>query len=328
MKRTGSKEVAWDREEWKAGVEGGGRREIAKALTLVESRSAEDRRYALELLSVLWEGRKGWRSEKIGFTGAPGAGKSSLIGALGKAVAERGERLAVLCVDPSSPLSGGSILGDRLRMTMLSGYEHVFVRGIASGNHEGGLSRGVSDAIVVCEAAGFDKIFVESGGVGQSQTAIRYVVDFLLMVVSPGGGDDVQAMKRGLLELVDAVAVSKDDGVFRADVSRTVSDLRAMLGMGGRDIPVVGCSILEEGGLEEVEKVLEGVVGFDEEVMWDRMWFQVERDVRDFFWRELEGDEGFRRVREELRSRVREGNLYPGCAVEELCGWLKGRGRG
>ncbi|HEY4160129.1 MAG TPA: methylmalonyl Co-A mutase-associated GTPase MeaB [Polyangiaceae bacterium] len=192
------------------GVCSGDRRALAKAITLVESERAEDVALRSALLASLPnEPRSTWR---LGVTGAPGAGKSSLIERLGLLAIERGQRVAVLAVDPSSPASGGSVLGDKTRMVRLSASEQAFIRPSPARGARGGAALRTREAIALCEAAGYDLVIVETVGVGQAEYAVAEMVDSVLLVLLPGAGDGIQALKRGLLELSQLAAVNKADG--------------------------------------------------------------------------------------------------------------------
>jgi len=197
-----------------AGVRSGDRTRLARAITLVESDAPEHAAAAQELLGELVPDSGG--AIRIGVTGVPGAGKSTLIEALGTLLTGRGHRVAVTAVDPSSRVSGGSILGDKTRMTRLASDPLAFVRPSPTGGALGGVTRKTRETILLFEAAGFDVVIVETVGVGQSEIAVRSMVDFFLLVVPPGGGDALQAIKRGVGELADAILVNKADGPSKA----------------------------------------------------------------------------------------------------------------
>jgi LAO/AO transport system kinase len=195
---------------YEAGVVGGDRAVLAQAITLVESRGAEDQALAQELLTRLLP-RTG-RARRVGITGVPGVGKSTFIDALGDRLCHEGHRVAVLAIDPSSALSGGSILGDKTRMQRLSMNPAAYVRPSPSGLTLGGVARRTRETLLVCEAAGFDVVIVETVGVGQSETVVADMVDLFLVLLLPNAGDELQGIKKGLLELAEIVAVNKADG--------------------------------------------------------------------------------------------------------------------
>jgi LAO/AO transport system kinase len=208
-------------------VAGGDRRALARAITLAESTRPEDRDAAEVLMAALPAGTVA--SLRIGIAGAPGVGKSTLIEVLGLHGIEQGHRLAVLAVDPSSPMSGGSILGDKTRMTELSRASAAFIRPSPTAGRLGGVARRSSEAIRLCEAAGYNRIIVETVGLGQSETAIADLVDLVLLLVPPGGGDELQGIKRGIMETADLIAITKADGSMVAEAGRTAADYQHAL---------------------------------------------------------------------------------------------------
>jgi LAO/AO transport system kinase len=197
-------------DDFVAGVLAGDRVILSRAVTLIESQSAVDEKKAQKVLQKLLP-RTG-KAKRIGITGAPGVGKSTFIEAFGCYLIDRGHAVAVLAVDPSSKLSGGSILGDKTRMENLSRQSRAFIRPSPSGDSMGGVARRTRETILLCEAAGFDPILVESVGVGQGEVALRSIVDFLLLLLLPGAGDELQGIKRGIIEMADDVLINKADG--------------------------------------------------------------------------------------------------------------------
>ena len=199
------------REQYVEGILRGDRATLARAITLVESSLEADR----ELAGVILEDCLPYsgRSLRLGLTGVPGGGKSTLIEALGRLIVEdRDEKVAVLAVDPSSEVSGGSILGDKTRMTVLATSENAFIRPSPTRGSHGGVAQSTREAMLLCEAAGYKNVLVETVGVGQTETAVRGMVDFFLLVTLAGAGDELQGIKRGVMELADAVVVNKADG--------------------------------------------------------------------------------------------------------------------
>ncbi len=203
-------------------VAAGDRRALARAITLVESTRADHRTEADELLSELIERTGG--ATRVGISGAPGSGKSTLIEALGLQLVDSGHQVAVLAVDPSSTRTGGSILGDKTRMEELVRRPEAFVRPSPTGGTLGGVARRTREAMLCCEAAGFDAVLVETVGVGQSEVAVEGMVDTFVLLVAPGGGDELQGIKRGIMELADLVVVTKADGVLQVAATSTEAD--------------------------------------------------------------------------------------------------------
>jgi LAO/AO transport system kinase len=188
----------------------GNRSALSAAITLVESQLTSDRKEASVLIqNCLPYQKKAWR---IGITGVPGVGKSTFIESFGKIVLDKGLKLAVLAIDPSSNVTGGSILGDKTRMNWLSQQENVFIRPTATGNNLGGVARNTREAIILCEAAGYDVILIETVGVGQSETVVHSMIDFFLLLMLSGAGDELQGLKRGIMEMADAIVITKADG--------------------------------------------------------------------------------------------------------------------
>jgi LAO/AO transport system kinase len=195
---------------WSERIQAGDRVALAKGISLIESHRKEDRGPSEALLSALSSATG--KSLKYGFTGVPGVGKSTWIEAAGMALIEKGHRVAVLAVDPSSRRTGGSMLGDKTRMAALSQQPSAFVRPSPTGDTLGGVARATSESVLLCEAAGFDRILIETVGVGQSETEVRRMSDDFVLLMLPGGGDGVQGIKRGILEWADVVLMNKADG--------------------------------------------------------------------------------------------------------------------
>ncbi len=235
-------------------VRSGDRRALAKAITLVESQRASDRSAAQALLEDVlpYTGK----SIRIGITGVPGVGKSTFIEALGRHVIDQGHRLAVLAVDPSSPIAGGSILGDKTRMETLSRLDDAFIRPSPAGRALGGVAFKTRESLLLCEAAGFDVILVETVGVGQSEHQVARMVDFFLLLMLPGGGDELQGIKKGILELADTILVNKADGSSAALARTTQQHYRGAMSLLSHtefwQPKVMTCSALEGMGIEEV----------------------------------------------------------------------------
>lgn len=231
------------------------RRALARAITLVESTRPDHRNESDELLAEIIAHTGG--SIRVGISGAPGAGKSTLIETLGLNLVAAGHRVAVLAVDPSSTLSGGSILGDKTRMDELVRQEEAFIRPSPTGGTLGGVARRTREAMLCCEAAGFDVVIVETVGVGQSEVAVESMVDCFALIIAPGGGDELQGIKRGIVELADLVIVNKADGDLAAVAKSTSADYANALHLlrpktNAWNARTVLCSALEKRGIDDV----------------------------------------------------------------------------
>ena len=214
-----------DPENLARAVAGGDRRSLARAITLVESTRAEHRAAAVRLLDALPRAE----ALRIGLSGTPGVGKSTLIEGFGLMLTGQGLRVAVLAVDPSSARTGGSILGDKTRMEQLSRDPRAFIRPSADRTELGGVARRTREVVRLCEAAGFDVVLVETVGVGQSETLVADMTDLFVLLLAPAGGDELQGVKRGIMEIADLILVNKADGDLRAAAMRTVADYTGAL---------------------------------------------------------------------------------------------------
>lgn len=240
---------------------GGNRRAMAKAITLIESSRSDHREQAQELLNAILPHTG--NTIRIGMTGVPGVGKSTFIESFGKMLTGLGLRVAVLAVDPSSKISGGSILGDKTRMEELARDEMAFIRPTPSNGTLGGIARNTREAMMVLEAAGFEIIIIETVGVGQSEVAVSDLVDMFILLLSPSGGDELQGIKRGIMELADLVVVNKADGDFEAAAKLAATDVRNALHLMRSKstdwtVDVLEVSALKKMGLELVwQKIIE-----------------------------------------------------------------------
>ncbi|HIF19917.1 MAG TPA: methylmalonyl Co-A mutase-associated GTPase MeaB [Gammaproteobacteria bacterium] len=242
-------------------ITSGDRKAIANGITLVESTKEEDQALAEQLLSKLKTSTND--SIRIGISGPPGVGKSTFIEAIGHPVLETGECLAILAIDPSSSISGGSILGDKTRMESLSRSKNTFIRPSPSGGNLGGVNRSTRESISILEAAGYSVILIETVGVGQAETEVFEMTDIFLVLLSPGGGDELQGIKRGITELADILVVNKSDGNLLATSKSTVLDYKNALKLlkpriKQWTIPILSCSALQKEGINEVwDQILE-----------------------------------------------------------------------
>jgi len=309
------------------GVVAGDRTAIGRALTLVESQRAEDRAVAVELLASLMH-RSG-SAHRVGVTGVPGVGKSTFIDALGTSLTGAGRRVAVLAVDPTSTLSRGSILGDKTRMPRLANDDSAFVRPSPSTGTLGGVTRTTRESMVVLEAAGHDVVLVETVGIGQSETAVASMVDFFLVLMLPGAGDELQGIKKGVLELADMIAVNKADGDNEARAREAVRDYSAALRLTRPASPdwtplVMSCSGLTGDGLSEIwERVEDHRCSLTASGAWDEqrrvqqlswMWSTVE----DRLMAAMRADPAVHEVLAEAERSVLDGETTPAAAAEYL----------
>jgi LAO/AO transport system kinase len=241
-------------------VRAGNRRALAKAITLVESTRGDHQQAAQRLLELLLADTG--HAVRIGISGVPGAGKSTFIEAFGLYLIGEGKRVAVLAVDPSSARSGGSILGDKTRMPRLSAAPEAFIRPSPSAGSLGGVARRTREALLVCEAAGYDVVLVETVGVGQSEFAVASMVDFFLVLMLAGAGDELQGIKKGILEIADALAINKADGDNVARAERAKAEYQSALRLfrhasANWDPPVVTISALEARGMDAVWTIVQ-----------------------------------------------------------------------
>ncbi len=295
------------------------------ALPRLLTRAEEGREEVRDALDLIH--RNTGRAHVIGMTGVPGCGKSTLVTRLARAIRDAGRSLAIIAIDPSSPFSGGSILGDRVRMGDLAGDPGVYIRSAATRGAMGGLARGTLDAADILDAAGFDLVVIETVGVGQDEVDVVRASHTTVVVSAPGLGDDIQAVKAGVLEIADIHVVSKCD---RRDAARTVTELREMLALGGGarhagsgwTVPVLGTSALKEEGIAELLAAIDGhhrvlresgaLEGRCREIAERRMLKAAEEIVRENFARHREG-----RVAS-MTDRIVSRELTPHAAAREL----------
>jgi LAO/AO transport system kinase len=305
----------------------GNRRALAKGITLVESTRADHRQQAAELLELImpYTGN----SIRLGISGVPGVGKSTFIEAFGNHVIAQGHKVAVLAVDPTSALSGGSILGDKTRMELLSRNPDAFIRPSPAGKTLGGVTRRTRETLLLCEAAGFDVVIVETVGVGQSETAVAEMTDMFLLLLLPGGGDELQGIKRGIMELADLILVNKADGDQQSAANRTVSDYRMALHFlqprsRNWQAQVLPCSALHEQGVADVWSTVEdyrqaltetGEIDSRRSAQ-SRAWMWSE--TADSLLAELKDHKGVKALVRQLEDDVTEGRLPPTIAAHRL----------
>jgi LAO/AO transport system kinase len=310
-----------------AGVAEGDRRALARAITLAESSRSDHRAEADEVLSALLPRTGG--ALRLGISGPPGVGKSTFIEALGLHIVAQGLRLAVLAIDPSSRRSGGSILGDKTRMAELSRHPNAFIRPSPGGDQLGGVARRTREAMLLCEASAFDVVIVETIGVGQSEVAVAEMVDLFLLLVSPGGGDELQGIKRGIMELADLVVVNKADGDLAAQAGRSAADYTNAVHLlrpkfEAWHTEVLMCSALELRGIDAVweaaQRAVEAIrasgelagLRADQATAW--MW----SEVRNTLLEDLRSDPRVGALVPALEARVGRGEITPTRAAHEL----------
>jgi len=234
----------------------GNRRAISKAMTLLESKNSKQKEEAFELLDKINVLDKA--SKKIAITGVPGVGKSTFIEAIGMELIKNSFKVAVLAIDPSSPISGGSILGDKTRMEKLSANENAFIRPSASSGHLGGVTATTQALIYLCEAAGFDYILIETVGVGQSEYEVFEMVDYFMLLTLPNSGDELQGIKKGIMELANSIVINKiDSNSIQADVAK--SQISEALHLVNKDIPISKVSSLNFEGIFDIYNELESI---------------------------------------------------------------------
>jgi LAO/AO transport system kinase len=283
-------------EQYVSGVLAGHRPTLAQAITVIESDLPSDNELSAKILDALLPHTG--KSRRIGLTGIPGVGKSTFLDKIGMhIVRERGEKLAVLSIDPSSPLTGGSILGDKTRMEQLSAEPDAFIRPSPSRGSLGGVAARTRETVLLCEAAGFENIWIETMGVGQSEIAVRAMTDFVLLLLLPGAGDELQGIKRGILELVDAIAINKADGsqLERAKFARAEYQNALHLfapGAGGWSPPVLLCSAQTGMGIVEI---------------WDCILKQEQHQVRNGLRAELRRQQALAAMRQMISLGLEAG---------------------
>ncbi|GBD42311.1 putative GTPase [bacterium HR39] len=310
-----------------AGVLSGDRAALARAITLIESRHPEDRLLAERVLERLLPHTG--RSHRIGISGVPGVGKSTFVDALGIRLVEQGHRLAVLAVDPTSVRTGGSILGDKTRMARLASHPNAYIRPSPSGGALGGVARTTRETILLCEAAGFDLVFVETVGVGQSEVEVAGMVDLFLVLTLPGGGDELQGIKKGILELADIIAVNKADGDNLPRAREAARQLRAALRLlepadALWHTPVLLVSALTGAGLDGLwqevcrhRAVMQGASAFAARRRRQQVrWFHRLLDER--LERLLEDCPAVAELLPRLEREVEAGTVTPTAAVERI----------
>ena len=321
-----------DPEFYIQGVLKNNRRIIAKTITLIESSLARDKSISFEIVKKLipYSGK----SIRIGITGIPGVGKSTFIENFGLLLSNSGHKVAVLAVDPTSRKSGGSILGDKTRMEKLSAHKNTFIRPSPAGKTLGGVAAKTRETMLVCEAAGYDVILVETVGVGQSETTVSTMVDFFLVLLIAGAGDELQGIKKGILEIADAIAINKADNnnIERAEKAKKIYEMALHLlipSASSWNTPVLTCSSVTENGTENVwetivahNKFLKETGEFDHKrkeqaVEW--MWNLVDNGLKKKFME----TSIIKKEIPKVSKKVKQGLISPSAAAEELLSYFK-----
>ena len=305
------------------------RRGLARAITQVESRRADHQSEARKFLTSVMD-RTG-KAQRIGITGVPGVGKSTFIDAFGTMLTERGHRVAVLAVDPTSQRSGGSILGDKTRMERLSRHPLAFIRPSPSQTHLGGVARRTREVVALCEAADFDVVLIETVGVGQSETMVAGMADLFILLLAPAGGDELQGVKRGIMEIADLIVVNKADGDLKPVATRTCADYAGALRL-LRKRPedpdgfpkAMMVSALEEQGLESAWDEMQALSGWRRD---NGHWHirraeqarnRFEDELREGLLSRLTRDPLMVAQKELLGQAVMRGDLNPAVAAQDL----------
>lgn len=319
-------------EEYISEIKKGNRTVLSQAITLLENRKAEYRSAGQKVLEGLMD--LTGNSIRIGITGVPGVGKSTFIEALGKMLINQNRKIAVLTIDPSSSRTGGSILGDKTRMTFLSSHENAYVRPSPTSGTLGGVARTTRETILLCEAAGFDTIFIETVGVGQSETVVKSMVDFFLLLMLSGAGDELQGIKRGIMEMADMIAINKADGENKESAKRAALEYKNALslfppGESGWDPPVVTCSAEQGTGIEELWNRIEEFTkkvknnGYFEQNRKDQSlyWFHeaIDNRLKESFY----GDNKIKKKLPGIEQKIMEGKISPFQAAANLISRFK-----
>ena len=310
-------------------VQLGERRALARAITLVESARADHRAQAAELLELL--SLSGRQALRIGLSGTPGVGKSTFIESFGMSLIAQGMRVAVLAVDPSSTRSGGSILGDKTRMDRLSRVPEAFIRPSPSQTHLGGVACRSREAVAVCEAAGFDVVLIETVGVGQSETMVAQMADLFVLLLAPAGGDELQGVKRGIMEMADLILINKADGDLKPVATRTMADYAGALRLlrkraqDPEDFPkALAVSALEENGLQTAWDEMSALIAwrrkhsFFDRARAEQARFWFEEDVRQALLARLTKVGPLRDTMSDLGDAVARGDMTPALAAKQM----------
>ncbi len=327
-----SKTSTLSSEAYLLGIRNGDRSILSRAITLIESNNPKHKKRSDQLISAcLPHSGKAFR---LGITGVPGVGKSTFIEAFGLLLIKNKFKVAVLAIDPSSAKSKGSILGDKTRMALLSSNKNAFIRPSPAVETLGGVARKTRESIMLCEAAGYDYIIVETVGVGQSEIAVKSMVDFFLLLLLPGAGDELQGIKRGIVEIADMLVINKDDGKLKDILRQAKLDYKNALHLfppaeSGWEVPVLTCSAIEKTGLEKIRKLLEKY----HNKMGESDFLKTQRENQNEYWlteslfdalrTDFLANKKVANKLEVLKKKVSLGELSPFTAAEELISLYK-----
>ena len=302
-------------------ISGGDRLALSRAITLVESTQQQHQKQALDLLKVCQE--KAIQSKRIAISGSPGVGKSTFIESLGLMLVNRGLKVAVLAIDPSSHDSGGSILGDKTRMPSLSKHPLAFVRPSPNAGKYGGIGHATFDAVALCEVAGYEVIFIETVGIGQSEIEARHTSDLFALLLQPGSGDELQGIKRGIMEVADLLIINKHDGRLAESASTLKQHIQPIWREKHPDIPVMSCSSVNQTGIEQIWTQME--------LLLERMPLVDNRLTAKLFWYRQRVQSSLTSVLEQHYGKsiqanedeILKGNMHYLEAVEQVVDEMK-----
>ncbi|MEX0646403.1 MAG: methylmalonyl Co-A mutase-associated GTPase MeaB [Balneolaceae bacterium] len=324
------------KEEYVKGINEGNRIILSQVITLIESSKETNRSLGLDILEACME--NAGDSLRIGITGVPGVGKSTFIEAMGQKILKEEKKLAVLTIDPSSSRTKGSILGDKTRMQHLSNHENAFIRPSPASGTLGGVARKSRETMLLCEAAGFDTIFIETVGVGQSETAVHSMVDFFLLLMLPGAGDELQGIKRGIMEMADLIAINKAEDNNKQPAERARMEYKNALSLfpdspSGWNVPVKTCSALRQDGIAEIWQDIKNYLDLtknngyfskrrkEQAIHW--MYESIHEQLKEQFYRHPEVGKKLK----ETEQKVQEGKLSSFKGAEELMSIFKETGK-
>ncbi len=299
---------------------------LSKAITLIESTKLNDRNKSEKLIKKLY--KKSGKSLRIGISGSPGVGKSTFIETLGMFLTNKNYKVAVLAVDPSSKRSGGSILGDKTRMSELSTRKNAFIRPSPSGGELGGVSRRTRESMILVEAAGYEIILIETVGVGQSETEVAEMVDIFLVLLQPSSGDELQGIKKGIIEIADLLVVNKEDE-FKDEATRTIADYKNALSLLRKDEnslnkEIVKCSALKKTGINEIWKIILNFKDLGNKKGWikEKRSKQLEKwiwdDLQKNIFEKIKGNKKLVSELVKLQKKVSDNKISPTEASKKI----------